>query len=140
MSRVYRAGKPILSQGDAGDSLFVVQEGALTVHIKYPSGKEKRVADLGPGQFFGERLLLIGEPRGATVIPSVDSVVIEIGHAAISPLLKARPELMDFLSQILAERSASNNSALDLNNDEDMIAHSSVAGQILKQTRAFFGL
>ena len=83
---------------------------------------------------------MIGESRGTTVITSVDSVVIEIGHAAISPLLKVRPEWMDFLSKILAERYASNNSALDLNNDEHRIAHSSVAVKILKQIRAFFGL
>ena len=139
-TRLCRGGEPILRQGDAGDSLFVVQEGALAVYIRQVPGSDRQVADLRPGQFFGERSLLLGEPRGATVIPRVDSIVVEIGHAAIAPLLKARPELMEFLSKVLAERDAENASFLKQENDKASAVHASLAAQLLKQIRSFFSL
>lgn len=137
-TRLCRAGEPILRQGDPGNSLFVVQEGALSVFIKHAGGVDRQVADLRPGQFFGERSLLLGEPRSATVTPRVDSIVVEIGHAAIAPLLKARPELMEFLSKVLAERDAENSSLLKQETDKTTAARASVAAQILKQIRSFF--
>lgn len=139
-TRLCRAGEPILRQGDQGDSLFVVQEGALSVYIKNPPGSDKQVADLGPGQFFGERSLLMGEPRSATVIPRVDTIVVEIGHAAIAPLLKARPELMDFLSKVLAERDTMNTSLLRQDNHQDTAVGESIAAAMLKQIRSFFSV
>ncbi len=139
-TRLCRAGEPILRQGDPGDSLFVVQEGAVAVYIRHPAGHDRQVADLRPGQFFGERSLLMGEPRSATVIPSVDTMVVEIGHAAIAPLLKARPELMDFLSKVLAERDAQNSSLLMKENDPNVAVDPSIAAQLLRKIRSFFSL
>jgi small-conductance mechanosensitive channel/CRP-like cAMP-binding protein len=139
-TRLCPAGEPVLRQGDPGSSLFVVQEGALAVYIQHHPGNDKQVADLRPGQFFGERSLLMGEPRSATVIPSVDSIVVEIEHAAIAPLFKARPELMDFLSEVLAERDAANGSLFKRENDKNSTVRASVAAQMLKQIRAFFSL
>lgn len=136
--RLCPAGVPVLRQDEPGSSLFVIQEGAMAVHIRSPNGGDKQVAELRPGQFFGERSLLLGEPRGATVIPSVDSIVIEIENSAMAPLLKERPALMDFLSEVLAERDAANSSLLKEENDSNSTVRASLAAQILKQMRAFF--
>ena len=112
----------------------------MAVHIRQPNCSDMQVAELRPGQFFGERSLLLGEPRGATVIPSVDSIVVEIENGAMAPLLKARPALMDFLSEVLAERDAANTSLLKEENDKHGTVRASLAAQILKQMRAFFGV
>lgn len=133
-----RAGDAILQQGQAGDSLFIVQEGALTVSVRDGAGHDKQVATLGPGHFFGERSLLMGEPRGASVTAQVDTVVVEIGRAAIAPLLKARPALMEFLSKVLAERDAANASLLKAHNDQHAAAQPTLAAHIFKQISAFF--
>lgn len=134
------AGAPVLRQGDAGDSLFVAQEGALAMYVKNGAGDDQQVGQLGPGQFFGERSLLMGEPRGATVIPQVDTVVVEIGRAAIAPLLQERPALMEFLSKVLAERDAANDAVLKARNDQSAIAQPTLAAHILGQTRSLFAI
>jgi predicted MFS family arabinose efflux permease len=60
------AGTVVVRQGDDPDDLFVVIDGTLGVSAS-SSGGERAVAELGPGDYFGEIGLLRGVPRVATV-------------------------------------------------------------------------
>ena len=60
------AGTVVVRQGDAPDDLFVVIAGTLGVSASTPEG-EHAVADLGPGDYFGEIGLLRQVPRVASV-------------------------------------------------------------------------
>ena len=99
------SGSPIVHQGEAGQSLFVVVEGLLHVSMSTNSG-DRRIDDLAPGTVFGEFSLLTGEPRSATVVPHGDALLFEIGKSVIAPILKERVELARRLSCILADRQA----------------------------------
>jgi CRP-like cAMP-binding protein len=62
------AGETIVRQGDEGRRFFVVREGHVRV-LRAESGEPERVlAELGPGDFFGELALLHAAPRNATVV------------------------------------------------------------------------
>ncbi len=58
----FEEGATIVSEGEAGDALYVVMDGAVSV-IK----DGQTVAQLTAGEAFGELALLDGHPRGATV-------------------------------------------------------------------------
>jgi len=60
------AGTVVIRQGDVPGDLFVVIEGTLRVSASAPEG-EQIVAELGPGDYFGEIGLLRQVPRVATV-------------------------------------------------------------------------
>ena len=60
------AGAVVVRQGDVPDDLFVVLDGTLEVSASTPDG-ERPVAELGPGDYFGEIGLLRRVPRVATV-------------------------------------------------------------------------
>ena len=67
MQTVYfKAGETILSEGDQGDSAFLIVSGAVEV-IVGAGAKAKRVATLGAGEVFGEMSLLDPGPRSATI-------------------------------------------------------------------------
>jgi len=66
MGKVYQDGEVIVSQGEVGDCMYVVQEGQVEVLVER-EGKATRVAVLGEGDIFGEMALIEREVRSATV-------------------------------------------------------------------------
>jgi putative ABC transport system ATP-binding protein len=66
---VYAPGRAIVRQGDVGDRFYLIRRGSVDVLMTTPVGASPRqVATLAEGEFFGERALLTGEPRNATVL------------------------------------------------------------------------
>jgi len=59
----FQAGATIIKQGDEGDAFFVIMSGSADVQIN-----DKNVAQLKPGDYFGENALLRDEPRTASIV------------------------------------------------------------------------
>src|SRR5207247_3257521 len=66
-------GEPIVTQGQQGDSFYVVAAGELAVTV---DGRD--VITLGDGDSFGEIALLRNVPRTATVRALVDSSLVVV--------------------------------------------------------------
>src|SRR2546423_12890422 len=65
-TRKFSDGEPIVFIGDDGTEFYIVQQGKVAVSHPDDSGKEVALAQLGPGDFFGEISLLDGGARAAT--------------------------------------------------------------------------
>ena len=63
----FEPGDLIIKQGDVGDTFFIVVSGSAMCTIADARGGEVEVMRLGPNDYFGERALLTGEPRAASV-------------------------------------------------------------------------
>lgn len=138
---LFKRGVPVVSQGEAGHSLFVVKEGMLSVFVAGADGRETRVGSLTPGAFFGELSLLTGAPRGATVVPEVDSVGFEITKDTLAPILQRRPELAERLSETLAERQMRTREAFAaLDAETGIERRASLSEEFLKGIKKFFGI
>ncbi|MCB1084522.1 MAG: FAD-dependent oxidoreductase [Chlamydiia bacterium] len=62
----FESGETIFHEGDVGDYLYIITGGEVEVFTTR-DGKEKRVAKLGKGEYFGEMALLNQRSRLATV-------------------------------------------------------------------------
>jgi small-conductance mechanosensitive channel/CRP-like cAMP-binding protein len=138
--RVYDEGDNLIECGALGDSMFILVEGLVYVYADVAGdGTEIKVAQIVPGQFFGEMSLLTGEARSATITAASDAVAYEIGKDAMAKLLQRRPELAEVMSGIIAERKMRNEQALSAASCEEKEEHkTSIAGQILGAMRDFF--
>jgi CRP/FNR family cyclic AMP-dependent transcriptional regulator len=103
--RRYPARSTIIYAGDAGDSLFYIIKGSVTVLIEDDDGKEMIVAYLNAGDFFGEMGLFNGaERRSAWVRAKTECHVAEITYAKFRELSERQPEILYELSSQMAQR------------------------------------
>lgn len=110
-------GMVLCRKGDPGTSMFVVSSGQARIFLGDPDHSEP-VAVLGPGEYFGEMSLFLGQPRSATVLagattPKSNSSasaleVVEIPKTAFRNLLKLEAEVMDALADKIALRKHQN--------------------------------
>lgn len=108
--RWVRAGEVIVSEGDAGDSMFVVVQGVMNVVRGSPSEGvvSKPIALLGEGAFFGEMALVAGSPRLATVVAATDGLLFEIDQESLEELSSRHPTLREAVHEFYRERLLSN--------------------------------
>lgn len=130
----------VVRQGEQGDSMFILAEGLLEVLIAQPDGVQAKVADLAPGTFFGEKSLLTGQARSATVICAAESVICEITKNCMTQLLDKKPELAELLARAVVERDMQNELALSQATKEEVNAKVAFAlGDFVTKIKRFFG-
>ena len=89
MQRInYRAGDIVIKQGTEGDYFYVVVAGKCIVMRETPLNKEGiKLAELGPGDSFGEEALIAEAKRNATVTMSTDGTLMRLGKNDFQTLL-----------------------------------------------------
>jgi cAMP-binding proteins - catabolite gene activator and regulatory subunit of cAMP-dependent protein kinases len=136
-------GERMVKQGELGGSLFLILEGSASVHVKLADdGREVIVGRLQAGDFFGEKSLLTGEPRSASVVAETDVEVIEIEKKNLVPILENSPKTMEELSRCLAERQLMNEGFFkdERKAEEVAMVRKNYSARFLQSMRLFFGL
>lgn len=82
------SGRVLMSQGDAGQEAFVIEEGTAEV-----VRDGQLLATVGPGSYVGELALIDAGPRSATVTATTPMRVLVIGTREFSTLLDEVPGL-----------------------------------------------
>lgn len=60
-------GSNAIVEGEVGKDMYVVLDGEVKVSKRQEDGASSTLAQIGPGQVFGEMALVTGQPRSATV-------------------------------------------------------------------------
>ena len=92
-------GHVVVKQGASGDRFYLIKKGKVEV---LRSGK--KVAALGPGQFFGEMALLFKQPRSATVKCSARCVLFSLGNADLRRVMRKNPQVGRQIKKIAEQR------------------------------------
>ncbi len=65
---VYKKGEYIIKEGESGDVFYILEEGEAIATKTLEAGKAaQEIKRYGPGEYFGERALIKGEPRYANI-------------------------------------------------------------------------
>lgn len=96
---VLEAGTVVVQQGEYDDCLYLVVEGV--VHIKR---EETMLAELGPGDFFGEIALFEGVARSADAVTRSRARLLGLERADLMALIEDEPGIAVGLLQTLSRR------------------------------------
>lgn len=93
------AGRVLVEEGKPGHEFYVILDGQATV-----KRGSRKIATLGPGQFFGELALLDRGLRTATVVADTDLELLVLGQREFSAVIDEVPGLAHKLMGVLAAR------------------------------------
>ena len=102
----FDTGDIIITEGEPGQSLFVLATGTVKVFVKDPQGINVALVPLGEGAFFGEIATLSGRPRSATVTAASRCELLELDKPALESIVKVHPRVRDVLEEHYIARAA----------------------------------
>ena len=103
LGSAYDDGQAVVTQGEVGDCMYVVQDGEVEV-VQAGAGGEQLLAVLGPGDFFGEMAVFEKEVRSATVRAKGPARVMKVDKKTLLRRIREDPLLAVNLLQTLSKR------------------------------------
>jgi CRP-like cAMP-binding protein len=101
----FEAGDIVVTEGEPGESVFILAVGAVKVFTRDPGGRSVAIASLKEGGFFGEISALSGRSRTATVTVAAHSEMLELERAALDALDVSHPGVRVVLEAAYRERT-----------------------------------
>jgi predicted acylesterase/phospholipase RssA/CRP-like cAMP-binding protein len=98
------SGEKLFTQGDPGDSLYVLHKGRLGVRMHLPTGGYTELDELYAGVTVGEMALITGQPRVATVFALEASELVQFSRAGFDRLAASHPEVVKSITEAIIPR------------------------------------
>ncbi len=89
----FRKNAILMTEGDAGESMYVILSGLVKVYVSDEDGKELVLYEQGAGAVIGDIALLDDEPRSASVSTLDKTTALMIGKSSFIECLKQSPEM-----------------------------------------------
>ena len=96
--RLVLPGERIMVKGEAGDAMYFISTGAVSVDVKL------KPVRLGSGDFFGEIALLTDKSRIATVVALSYCQVLALYTKDCRKLMDVHPDLREHITRVAQER------------------------------------
>lgn len=102
----FKKGQTVLFKGVSVEGLHVVAQGKVSVHVKPDKAKDwTKVAELGPGDVFGETSIVEFAMAGATIKCEVDdSLVFVIPQELFTDLMAKDPGFKERVLAVIESR------------------------------------
>jgi CRP-like cAMP-binding protein len=102
----FGAGETLYTQGDTGDTMYIIRRGKVEVLGRTQNGATRHIAVLVRPQMIGEGAMISGEPRNATCKAQTDVEVLELNRESFSTLFKEHPEAVEQIGEVIANRAS----------------------------------
>jgi diguanylate cyclase (GGDEF)-like protein len=87
------AGEILFHEGDNGNDMYILADGAVAVSIKLPDGDTREIARFSPGDFFGEMSIFDDAPRSASCQAISRSTLLCLSRHAFSNVMSEHPAI-----------------------------------------------
>ncbi len=105
----YPAGETIFSEHDKGDALYVVESGSIRIWVLDEDVKPVTLAELKPGEFFGELAVLDRGERSTNATAIVDTALHRLSSDDFQKFLMEHPDCaIDVICEIGARMRQTN--------------------------------
>jgi CRP-like cAMP-binding protein len=133
--RVFGVGEIVVSEGDPGESIFLVARGSVRILVLGGHGQPFEIRRLEADDFFGEVSALSGQPRSATVISASACELLEVERWVLDDRAAARPAARRILEEACAVRKESPEEAAV----RSLSVEAASPGRAAEALRAHFG-
>ena len=97
----FARGEVVFREGEIGRSFYQILEGAAGIYLHYGEEGERKIAEMMPGQYFGEMGVIEAWPRSATVVAEEDLRVVEITESNLNAFFQENPaKILEIMKQI----------------------------------------
>jgi len=141
-SKSFAEGEVIFAQGDEGDTMYLIEEGAVDI-VAGSASQRVTLASLFNGQYFGELSLLDAAPRSAAAVAARATLTLVLEREDFVEFVRGRPAASLSIMHELAERMRATNEMMTrtvtrnvVEEDEENI---SVGDRVADQVAAFGG-
>jgi CRP/FNR family cyclic AMP-dependent transcriptional regulator len=111
-----KLGECIFREGDEGDRLYLIAEGAVRISRTIPGSGEEALVVLKEGSYFGEMSLFDGQPRSTDAIVDSRCLLLSITRESFVELMESDKDLaykvLSAMVRILSERLRASNEQL----------------------------
>jgi CRP/FNR family cyclic AMP-dependent transcriptional regulator len=89
----YPRSARICKTGDPGDAMYLIDVGKVRISITDTDGADVTLAELGPGDFFGEMSMLDGQGRSANATATENSRLAKLTRDDFLSFMKSDPRV-----------------------------------------------
>ncbi|MBT5028906.1 MAG: cyclic nucleotide-binding domain-containing protein [Nitrospinaceae bacterium] len=100
----FKSGTTLVNQGESANLFFIVHEGLVEVSVKKFLFRNKKVALLKSGSFFGESVLVSNSKRTATVKALTDTSCYVLLKPSFRFMLQENPLFKESLRTVFSRR------------------------------------
>jgi len=100
----YPRSATIFRNGDPGDAMYLIDVGKVRISITDADGAVVTLAELGPGDFFGEMAMLDGQGRSANAIAIDDARLAKLTRDDFLSFMRSDPRITLELLTALTQR------------------------------------
>jgi len=106
--RNYRAHEIVFEEGDPGSGMYMIRSGSIQILSNNPQGEEEELAQLGPGDFFGETTLTAPVQRSASARTLETTELVGLFRSDLLEAAEGKPRaasrILFGLTRIVSER------------------------------------
>ena len=123
----FRRGEVVFSEGEPGETLYIITAGKVKIGRKSMDGRDSLITLMGPSDMFGELAIFDPGPRTSSVTTLTEVKAVVMSRSVLRSWIADRPEIAEQLLRVLARRLRRTNDNLS-----DLI-FTDVPGRVAKQ-------